>query len=127
VDHAILQNLTLVLGPSHVAPDASLIKDVAQQEKLRAIMGVPAIYEQLLHDPEGIELLKSLDFVVCAGAPLAHAVGDRVQEHVKLYDLTGSTYVKFQYIPPLRSQLIHQQRDFPLAGATQVSRGLGIP
>ncbi|KAL1884099.1 putative NRPS-like protein biosynthetic cluster [Diaporthe australafricana] len=91
MDHAILNNLTLVLGPPQVAPDATLLKDVARQQKLRAIMVVPAILEQLLHDPKSIDLLKSLDFVGCAGAPLPTAVGDRIMGIVRLYDFIGST------------------------------------
>ncbi|KAK7735513.1 hypothetical protein SLS53_007426 [Cytospora paraplurivora] len=91
MDYAILGNLTLVLGPPHVAPDATLLKEVALQQKLRAIMTVPAILEQLLHDPHGIDLVKVLDFIACAGAPLPGPVGDRIAEFVKLYIFIGST------------------------------------
>lgn len=91
LDYAILGNLTLVLGPGHVAPDAILLKQVAQQQTLRAIMVVPAIIEQLLHDPKGEDLLKSLDFVTCAGAPLPGPVGDRVARIVRLCNFIGST------------------------------------
>lgn len=54
-------------------------------------MVVPAILEQLLHDPQGIDLLKGLDFVACAGAPLPSSVGDRIAGIVKLYIFIGST------------------------------------
>ncbi|ROV87840.1 hypothetical protein VMCG_10544 [Cytospora schulzeri] len=90
-DHAILNNLTLVLGPSHIAPDATMLKEVVQRQKLRAIMVVPTILEQFLHDTQGIDLLKGLDFVACAGAPLPSSVGDRVTGIVKLYIFIGST------------------------------------
>lgn len=90
-DYAILGNLTLVLGPAHVAPDAALLQQVAQQQTLRAIMVVPAIIEQLLHDPRGEDFLKSLDFVTCAGAPLPGSVGGRVAGIVKLCVFIGST------------------------------------
>ncbi|KAJ4385395.1 hypothetical protein N0V93_009823 [Gnomoniopsis smithogilvyi] len=90
-DYAILGNLTLVLGPAHVAPDALLLREVAEQQPLRAIMVVPAIIEQLLHDPKGEDLLKSLDFVTCAGAPLSASVGDRVARIVRLCNFIGST------------------------------------
>lgn len=91
VDHALLNNLTLVLGPPTAPPDATLLKEVAQQQKLRAIMVVPAILDQLLHDPKGIDLLKTLDFVGSAGAPLPSAVGDRIKGNVRLYNFIGST------------------------------------
>lgn len=54
-------------------------------------MVVPAIVEQLLHDPNGEELLKSLSFVTCAGAPLPGPVGDRVARIVRLCNFIGST------------------------------------
>lgn len=84
-------NLTLVLGPAHIAPDAVLLQQVAQQQKLRAVMVVPAIVEQLLHLPQGEEVLKSLDFVTCAGAPLSSSVGARAASLVKLCVFIGST------------------------------------
>lgn len=84
-------NLTLVLGPAHVAPDAELLMEVAQQQPLRAIMVVPAIIEQLLHDQRGDDFLKSLEFVTCAGAPLPGKVGDQVARIVRLCNFIGST------------------------------------
>ncbi|KAF2999116.1 putative secondary metabolism biosynthetic enzyme [Neopestalotiopsis sp. 37M] len=91
MDHALLNNLTLVLGPAHVAPDAGLLTQIAQQQKLRGIMVVPAILEQLLHDPKGLDLLKSFEFVACAGAPLPGPVGDQVAKAVKMFIFIGST------------------------------------
>lgn len=91
IDHALLNNLTLVLGPPTAPPDATLLKEIAQQQKLRAVMVVPSILEQLLHDPNGIDLLKGLDFVGCAGAPLPGPVGDRLVGVVRLCNFIGST------------------------------------
>lgn len=54
-------------------------------------MTVPALLEELLHDSAGIELLKSLEFVSCAGAPLSTAAGDRIKDIVKLFIFIGST------------------------------------
>lgn len=91
LDHAILNNLTLVLGPPQRAPDAELLKEVAQQQDLRAIMVVPAILEQLLHDPKGMDLLKGLEFVGSGGAPLPGPIGDRIHGIVRLRIFIGST------------------------------------
>lgn len=54
-------------------------------------MVVPAILEQLLHDPNGVDLLKRLEFVGCAGAPLPGPIGDRIHSIVKLRIFIGST------------------------------------
>lgn len=74
-----------------MAPDAALLKEVAHQQKLRAIMTVPAILEQLLHDPTGLDLLKGLEFVACAGAPLPGPVGNQIAKVVKMFIFIGST------------------------------------
>lgn len=54
-------------------------------------MVVPAILEQLLHDPKGLDLLKGLEFVGCAGSPLPGPIGDRVSGVAKLRIFIGST------------------------------------
>lgn len=54
-------------------------------------MVVPSIVEQLLHDPAGENLIKSLEFVACAGAPLPGPVGDRVTRLARLCNFIGST------------------------------------
>lgn len=68
-----------------------MLREIAQQQKLRGIMVIPALLEQLLHDPTGMELIKSLEFVACAGAPLPAAVGDQIKDVVKLFIFIGST------------------------------------
>lgn len=79
------------MGPPHIAPDAELLKEVAEQQNLQAIFAPPTIWEQLLHDPQAVDLLKPLDYVVSAGAPLPQAVGDRISSVVKLRIWIGST------------------------------------
>ena len=54
-------------------------------------MVVPAILEQLLHDPDGLDLLKDFEFVGCGGAPLPGPIGDRVSKVTKLRIFIGST------------------------------------
>lgn len=54
-------------------------------------MVIPALIEQLLHDPSGIEVVKSLEFIACGGADIPAAVGNRLKDVVKLYNFIGST------------------------------------
>ncbi|KAI8958393.1 acetyl-CoA synthetase-like protein [Daldinia sp. FL1419] len=91
LNHAICNTLTLVLGPPHIAPDAQLVKEIAQQQKLRGIMVTPALVEQLVQDPAGMSLINNLEFLACAGAPLPAAVGDRIKDAVKVFNFIGST------------------------------------
>ncbi|KAI0169141.1 acetyl-CoA synthetase-like protein [Hypoxylon sp. FL1284] len=91
IDHAILNTASLVLGPPLVPPDAALFKDIAGQLKLRGIMTVPALLVELLHNSIGMKLLENLDFVICAGAPLSTAAGDKIKDLVRLVIFIGST------------------------------------
>lgn len=91
LDHAILNNLTIVLGPPQRAPDAELLKEILHQQRLRVIMVVPAILEQLLHDETAVSMLTDLELVGCAGSPLPGPVGDRISAEVKLRVFIGST------------------------------------
>jgi thioester reductase-like protein len=54
-------------------------------------MVVPAILQQILHEPDGMEFLARLNFAAVAGAPAAAAVGDKVKSVVELFNLIGST------------------------------------
>jgi len=81
----------VVIGPPEIFPDATLLKAIARQQKLRGIIVIPAMLEQLLQDAEGIDLIKSLDFVTCAGAALPDDIGDKVSGMVKLFHFIGST------------------------------------
>ncbi|KAM0814113.1 putative Carrier domain-containing protein [Seiridium cardinale] len=89
--HAIFNNLTLVLGPPHIAPDAIMLKEMARQQKLKGIMVVPAMLQEILHEPDGMDFLRNLKFASVAGAPASAAVGDKVSSVVDLFNFIGST------------------------------------
>lgn len=103
------------MGPPQRAPDAELLKEVAQQQDLRAIMAVPAILEQLLHDPKSTDLLKGLEFVGYGGSPLPGPVGDRVSSIVRLRNFIGSTET-FPLPELAKSPEDWQYREFLTAG-----------
>ncbi|OTB05366.1 hypothetical protein M426DRAFT_319902 [Hypoxylon sp. CI-4A] len=92
IHHAIFNSVTIVIGPAHVAPDVDLLKEIAAQQKLHGVMIIPALLEQLLHDASAVELIKKLEYLATAGAPLPGAVGDCVKDLVKrLFVFIGST------------------------------------
>jgi len=53
----------------------------------------PAVIEQLLHEPNGIEYFKNLDFLVYSGAPFSPAIGDQLSRVVEIISPFGSTEV----------------------------------
>ncbi|KAI0389196.1 hypothetical protein F5Y17DRAFT_141260 [Xylariaceae sp. FL0594] len=89
----IFMNASPVLGPPHLLPDATLLKAVISQQKLRSMFLPPAVIEQLLHEPNGIEYFKQLDFLVYSGAPFSPAIGDRLSKVVEIISPFGSTEV----------------------------------
>lgn len=74
-----------------MAPDAALLQEIARKQKLQGIMVVPAILQQMLHQPDGMDFLAGLDFASVAGAPAPAAVGDKVKSVVELFNWVGST------------------------------------
>ncbi|KAI0841826.1 acetyl-CoA synthetase-like protein [Hypoxylon sp. FL0890] len=87
----VFNNASPVLGPPHMMPDGSLVKHIMSHYKLRALILVPAIIEQILHEPNGIEFFKSVDFLCYAGAPFNPVSGNKIAEFVDLITPYGAT------------------------------------
>src|SRR5689334_7920646 len=86
-------NASPVLGPPNMIPDGPLLKNVMLHQKLRSIFLPPAIIEQLLHEPNGIDFFKGLDFLTYSGAPFNPELGERLSKVVDLVSPFGSTEV----------------------------------
>ncbi|KAI0854529.1 hypothetical protein F4860DRAFT_112179 [Xylaria cubensis] len=89
----IFMNASPVLGPPHMIPDSALLKLVMQYQKLRSMFLPPAVIEGLLHEPNGIDAFKRLDFLVYSGAPFSPAIGNRLSKVVEIISPFGSTEV----------------------------------
>ncbi|KAI0147792.1 hypothetical protein GGR57DRAFT_505397 [Xylariaceae sp. FL1272] len=90
----IMNNACSVLGPPHAMPDASLINTIRKQYKLQVMFLTPSIVEQLLHEPNAMDLFEGLKFLVTSGAPLSRHVGDRLSKVVPmLLSPYGSTEI----------------------------------
>ncbi|TGO62823.1 hypothetical protein BCON_0017g00660 [Botryotinia convoluta] len=80
-----------VLGPPLEPPSATLLKEIMKHQKLRALYIPPAIAEQLLQEPEGIDFFRDLDFLCYTGAPFSPNAGKQLVEVTELCSLYGST------------------------------------
>ena len=80
-----------VLGPPLIPPSGSLLKEILEQQDLRAIYVVPSIAEQLLHEPGGLDLVKKLDFLCYTGGPFSSTAGKLLAEVTEVCPLYGST------------------------------------
>lgn len=95
----------LILPPVGRSPNADLTLEVLQVAKPATGFFPPAILEDIVDAPGGIDTLAKLDFVFFAGAPLAQEVGDRIAETTQIQTIIGSTEGTFwdSYITEDRS------------------------
>ncbi|RYP10073.1 hypothetical protein DL765_008227 [Monosporascus sp. GIB2] len=87
----ILNNASPVLGPPNMLPDGNLLRNVRLHNKLRVIVVPPSVIEQILQEPNGIDLFKDVEFVCYSGAPLNPAAGDRLSKVTDSVSVYGST------------------------------------
>ncbi|KAI4254857.1 MAG: hypothetical protein L6R42_007015 [Xanthoria sp. 1 TBL-2021] len=82
---------SVVLGPSNKPSTGQTAAEVMRQLKLKALFCPPNIYEQLIQEPDGLELAKNLDFVMYAGGPLTTATGTALSKVTDVCGFYGST------------------------------------
>ncbi|KAI0449144.1 acetyl-CoA synthetase-like protein [Xylaria acuta] len=87
----VLNNASPILGPPFMLPDANLLRTVRSHYQLRSIILPPSIVEQILQEPDGVDLFQDVDFLVTSGAPISPAVGDRLSSVVEIRQSFGVT------------------------------------
>ena len=80
-----------VFGPALRPADGAMVKEIMQYQKLRGLYLPPAIVEQLLQEPGGVENFKDLDILCYAGGPLATAAGDTISKVTDICQIYGGT------------------------------------
>ncbi|KAI1074574.1 acetyl-CoA synthetase-like protein [Whalleya microplaca] len=81
----------LVLCPPNRPPTGSLISEIMDHFKLKAMMVPPIIVEQLVQVPGSIEKCKHLKFILYAGGPLSQAAGDSLSKVTDVCQFYGQT------------------------------------
>ncbi|KAI8625972.1 acetyl-CoA synthetase-like protein [Xylariaceae sp. FL1651] len=95
----VLNNASPVLGPPFMLPDGNLLRAIKQHNKLRSIILPPSIVEQIVQEPNGIEIFQDVDFLISSGAPISPAVGERLSPVIEIRQPYGST--EMMLIPEL--------------------------
>lgn len=80
-----------VLGPPLQPPSGDLLKAIMKSQPLKALYIPPAIAEQLLQEPDRLDLFKQLDFLCYTGAPFSPTAGEKLVTVTELVSLYGST------------------------------------
>ncbi|KAI4156985.1 MAG: hypothetical protein L6R39_000848 [Caloplaca ligustica] len=94
-----------VIGPPLMPPSADLVREIMEQQRLRSLFIPPAVAEQILEAPDGLDFFKGLDFMYTAGGPLSQNAGDAIARATVLVQLYGST--ETSQIPQLVPQPEH--------------------
>ena len=82
-----------VFGPPLRPPGGAFVADIMKQQKIRGCILPPSVVEQLLHEPNGLDLFKRLEIVCYAGGPLSQATGDKISRVTAICQFYGSTEV----------------------------------
>ncbi|KAI1097411.1 acetyl-CoA synthetase-like protein [Jackrogersella minutella] len=88
---SLLLGVTLVYGAPHVVPNSAYVDEMHKYAGVDASMGAPSLYEELSRDPEALERIKSLRYVVASGAPLSQVAGQLISNHTRVISNLGST------------------------------------
>ena len=91
-----------VLGPALMPPSATVMREVMKHQRLRALYIPPSIAEQVLHEPNGLDLFRNLDFLCYTGGPFSQKAAEILAQVTELLPLYGSTEA-FQ-VPQLAPQ-----------------------
>lgn len=84
-------NAIPVFGPPLRPPSGALVAEIMRQQSIRGCLLPPSVAEQLLHEPDGLDMIKRLDIFCYAGGPLSPAAGDAISAVTNLCQFYGST------------------------------------
>ncbi|TAQ86650.1 hypothetical protein B7494_g5036 [Chlorociboria aeruginascens] len=103
-----LYNLTApIFGPPLRPPSGALAAEIIRLYKPRGAIIPPSITEQLYHEPDSLNIFRSLDLLLFAGGPLPQKIGDEISKYTNLGQFYGSTEMG-----QIR-QLIPEPEDWP--------------
>ena len=80
-----------VLGPPLRPPSGQLVREIMTKQEIKSLFVPPAIADQVLQEPDGLDFFKGLDFMYTAGGPLSDSAGDLISSVTSVCQLYGST------------------------------------
>jgi thioester reductase-like protein/aryl carrier-like protein len=91
-----------VFGPATRLPSGALTAHIIQNLNVKGCFLPPSLVADLYAEPNGLDLLKSLEVLCYAGGPLSEAIGNELVQHVTLCQFYGSTELGLvrQLMPP---------------------------
>ncbi|RYP62963.1 hypothetical protein DL769_007102 [Monosporascus sp. CRB-8-3] len=80
-----------IIGPEGVIPNMDLIDSMLDHAKIDIWSIVPSLVDELGENPEVLSKFKSAKFICASGGPVTQAPVDKVNEVVRVFNLTGTT------------------------------------
>lgn len=88
---AMLLGVTLVYSAPRIVPNSAYTDEMHIHAGVDATMGAPSLYEELSRDPDALERLNNLKYVVASGAPLSQRAGALISQRSRVISNLGST------------------------------------
>lgn len=121
----IFYNATLVMFPPEQPATGEVVSKIMSQMKVRGIFCPPAVLEQLVRVPGGLEQAAGLDFAMYSGGPLAPFAGEKLSSVTDLGQVYGQTetgiipsllplrsnWAYFEWNPAYKVDMQHQEDD----------------
>ncbi|KAJ6436822.1 integrase core domain protein [Purpureocillium lavendulum] len=86
-----LFNLHCIMGPSGVIPNLALIESLADHAKIDIWSMVPSLVDELGEDEKVLAKFKSSKFICASGGPVSPVIVSKVNDVVRVLNLTGTT------------------------------------
>ena len=89
----LFTNAVPVFGPPLRPPSGSLVAEIMRKQKIRGCILPPSLVEQLLCEPDGLDLIRQLRVFCYAGGPLSEAAGNAISKATLVCQFYGSTEI----------------------------------
>ena len=86
-----LFNLHCILGPAGVLPNLGLVETLADHADIDIWSMVPSLVDELGESPAVLAKFKSSKFICASGGPVSAMIVSKVNEVVRVLNLTGTT------------------------------------
>ncbi|KXH33808.1 hypothetical protein CSIM01_12061 [Colletotrichum simmondsii] len=86
-----LFGLHCIMGPKGVVPNMNLIESLADHAEIDVWSMVPSLVDELGETPDVLVKLKQSKFICASGGPVSPLIGSKVNDIVRVLNLTGTT------------------------------------
>ncbi|KAF4463402.1 transferase family [Fusarium albosuccineum] len=114
-----LFGLHCIMGPKGVIPNMNLIESLADHAEIDIWSMVPSLVDELGETPDVLIKLKPSKFICASGGPVSPVIGSKVNDVVRVLNLTGTTEGLFmgnlwEVEPGIYEHWVHRNDHWPL-------------